>query len=359
MITRIGNNLIKEILQNRPFNSMQDFLDKIKVNKTQMISLIKSGAFDCFYKGNRKAAMDEYLLSIADTKNTVNLRNMMMLIKYNLLPSEFGQQIKVFNFNKYLKNNKDGDYYNLDKISFKFFSNNYDTDLLRNTVITEDGVSSKIFQSDWDKIYKKEMDPIRDYLKANCKEVVNNLNQILLKEVTEKYASGNISKWEMDSLSFYYHEHELQTLREDIYEISSFFALPREPKIDYEFSTKDGKKITMYALSKIAGTVIDKNKNKGTVVLLTKYGVVSVKIWKNQFAVWDKRISEVGPDDKKHVIEESWFKRGTKLIIMGIRRDNDFIPKKYKNTEGALFEKIEELDDKGFILSSVTEREVA
>jgi hypothetical protein len=44
------------------------------------------------------------------------------------------------------------------------------------------------------------------------------------------------------------------------------------------------------------------------------------------------------------------------LIITGIRREDNFIPKKYKNTEYPLFEKIINMDDRGFILESAVER---
>ena len=114
----------------------------------------------------------------------------------------------------------------------------------------------------------------------------------------------------------------------------------------------------MFKITRICGTVIDKDKNKNTITLLTPDGVVPVKIWKNQYAKWDRQLSERGADGVKHVVEKSWFQRGTKLIITGIRREDNFIPKKYKNTEYPLFEKINELDDKGFILNSVTERVV-
>ena len=33
--------------------------------------------------------------------------------------------------------------------------------------------------------------------------------------------------------------------------------------------------------------------------------------------------------NKKEIIDRSWFKRGTKLMICGIRRGENFIPKKY------------------------------
>ena len=80
------------------------------------------------------------------------------------------------------------------------------------------------------------------------------------------------------------------------------------------------------------------------------------QVWKNQFAAWDKQISERGIDGKKHVKEKSWFTRGNKLIITGIRRGDNFVPKKYKSTTYPLFEKINALDEKGFITESATER---
>jgi DNA polymerase-3 subunit alpha len=159
----------------------------------------------------------------------------------------------------------------------------------------------------------------------------------------------------MDSLSFYYHEHELAALKNDAYGIVDFFNLPEEPVIDRTFTTKDGSTITMFEINRIAGTVIDKDKNKSTVTLLTTTGVVTVKVWKNQFAKWDKQISARGSDGKKHVIEKSFFQRGNKLIITGIRRGDNFIPKKYKSTELPLFEKIEEMEN-GYITQSSIER---
>ena len=160
----------------------------------------------------------------------------------------------------------------------------------------------------------------------------------------------------MDSLGFYYHDHELKSLKNEVYGIVNYFNLDEEPEIEHTFTTKDGSEISLFKISRIAGTVIDKDKNKSSVMLLTPDGVVTVKVWKNQFAAWDKQISERGADGVKHVVEKSWFSRGNKLIITGIRRDDTFIPKKYKNTEFDIFEKIIKMDEKGFILESLTER---
>lgn len=356
-LSRIGDNIIVQIIQNRPYSSIEDFLSKVKVNKTQMINLIKSGSFDSLYPNiDRKEIMYKYLDFITDKKKRITLQNMAMLIDKDIIPKTLEKQVKIFNFNKYLKRNKKDNYYILDNISFDFYSNNYDIDYLIDIMINGDKKSAKIEQKIWDKIYKKEMDLVRIWMKENQQTVLSALNDKLINETIDTYASGNISKWEMDSLSFYYHDHELSKLKTTAYEISDYTKLNLEPKIKNEYRSKDDKVITIYELNRIAGTVIDKDKNKNSITLLTPSGVVNVKIWKNQYAKWDKQISSRGLDGKKTVLEKSWFSRGTKLIITGIRRGDNFIPKKYKNTKWPLFEKIDELSKDGFILSSTTER---
>lgn len=353
-INRIGSQLVLDIIAARPYTSIEDFLSKIKVNKTQMISLIKSGAFDSLYK-SRETAMEEYLSIISDKKKRITLQNMQKLIELDLIPHEFEFEVRVFNFNKYIKKFKEGTNYRLDTIAMRFFTNNYNDDVLTDVVINDTEQTGLIKQSIWDNTYKKSMDPIRDWMKANQQDILCKLNNKLLELVAEKYTEGSISKWEMDSLGFYYHEHELSNLRNDIYNIDNFFELDEEPEVEYSFG-KDDKKINMYKIHRIAGTIIDKDKNKSSVILLTTDGVITVKVWKNQYAIWDRQISRKNPDGTKTIVEKSFFQRGNKIIITGIRRGDNFIPKKYKNTEWPLFEKIIELDDKGFITDSQTER---
>lgn len=356
-LNRIGDNLIKDIIKNRPYNSIEDFLSKVKINKPQMINLIKSGAFDELYDCARKDIMNIYLDLIADKKKRITLQNMQMLIAKDLIPEELDFERRLFNFNKYLKKFKDGDFYKLDVIAATFFNNNYDENLLTDIRVSDDDYSAKISQKVWDAIYKKGMESVREWMKNNQQQILDELNQKLLEDAAEKYTEGNISKWEMDSLSFYYHDHELANLKNSAYGIVDYFKLPEEPVIERKFTTKDGNEISLFRVNRIAGTVIDKDKNKNTVTLLTTTGVVTVKVWKSQFAKWDKQISERDADGVKHVIERSFFTRGNKLIITGIRRDDAFIPKKYKGTEYPLFERIDQLNDEGtFILSSKTER---
>ena len=80
---------------------------------------------------------------------------------------------------------------------------------------------------------------------------------------------------------------------------------------------------------------------------MTPTGVVNVKVYKNQYAGYDKQISQIGDDGKKHVMETSWFKKGTLLMVQGIRRGNDFIPKKYKSSMLPIISKIISVGENG------------
>ena len=91
------------------------------------------------------------------------------------------------------------------------------------------------------------------------------------------------------------------------------------------------------------------------VTLLTNDSVVTVKIFGDAFTHYDRQISEKGADGVKHVKEKSWLARGNKIIVTGIKRDSDFICKKYKSTPFHLVELITSIDDNGYIKTQ-TER---
>lgn len=327
-INKIGNELVATIIQNRPYKSIEDFTNKVKLNKPQMINLIKSGAFDKF-GSSREEIMENYVGSISDQKKKLTLQNMQMLINFEMLPEFLSQEIKIYNFTKYIRKFKDGDFYLLDNIAYNFYKNNYDEDEL--DFINNEDIVARILIKTWDKIYKSEMETVKNYIKANHDILLKNLNKKLMSDTWDKYCIGSISKWEMDSISFYYHEHELINVPENVYEIVNFFKLPEDPVVDKVIPIK-GREIPLYKLHKIVGTVLDKNKTKNSVSLLTKYGVVQIKIYQAQFAKYDKQISMKMPDGKKKVVEKSWFSRGNKLMFMGIRRGDTFVPKAYKNS---------------------------
>jgi DNA polymerase-3 subunit alpha len=162
----------------------------------------------------------------------------------------------------------------------------------------------------------------------------------------------------MDAVSFYSHEHELANINKDRYEITDFSKIPENPVGERVLPIK-GRQIPIFKLYRIAGTILDKDKTKKTVTLLTTDGVVTVKIFGQVFAHYDKQISEKGADGKKHVIEKSWLSRGNKIIVTGIKQSDGFLAKKYNRTPYHLVELITEVNADGSLRTREERMEVA
>ena len=335
-ITRLSTSTIKSIMSNRPFTSMEDFLERVKINKVQMSNLIKCGAFDKLMNEPREQIMANYISLIADKKQRLTLQNMQMLINKDLIPEDTTFFGKLFLFNKFLKGCKKDDDYELNEAAVNFIGNNFSANLINN--------GTTIPQTRWDAVYKRAMEPMRQYLKEHTEEMLKKLNDSLYQEMYDKYGLGSISHWEMESVSFYSHPHELACAA---HKYDDFFSLSEEPEVDYVFTGKDGNEVRVFKLHRIIGTVIDKNKLKNTVTLLTPTGVVNVKVYKNQYAIFDKQLSQKGADGVKHVIEKSWFSRGSLLMVQGIRRGADFIPKKRKDSFYPVISKIINIEEDG------------
>lgn len=352
-ITKIGEELVKAIIDNRPFKSIEDFISKVKINKAQVVNLIKSGAFDCF--GDRVTVMREYIESVSDAKKRITLQNMKMLCDFGLIPDEYDMQRRVYNFNKYLKKFKWNNYYLIDEIALGFYEQHFDMDKLYSS--TNGDADFMIKQTDWDSIYQHHMDIIRPWVKKNAADLLIKVNERLVRDTWNKYCLGSLSKWEMDAVSFYSHEHELSAIKGAQYNITNFYDIPEKPVVERVIPIK-GKQIPIMKIFRIAGTVLDRDKTKKTVTLLTTEGVVTVKVFGQVFAHYDKQISEKGEDGKKHVIDKSIFTRGNKIIVSGIRvGENEFLAKKYARTEWHLIEKIDEVFSNGMLSISYRETE--
>ena len=337
----VGDDVIQEIITNRPYNSFADFVNKNpNINKRAMVSLIKGGCFDNF--DNRFKILITYIYKTAETKKKLNLQNFAGLVKYDLLPATFERHKKIYMLNKYLKAHcAKGNEYVFDATALAVY-NTYFTLSYKNA---EDHqyIPIKI----WDTLYQGTMDDIRAWISSNHDELLKEMNSKIFMEEWEKYCGkSNLSAWEMESLCYYYHEHELINLNYNLYGLTNFFDLPEEPIVDRIFYKKQAA-IPLYKIFKIIGTCVAKDKTKSSITLLTRDGVVNVKFRKEYFALFDKQISEVQEDNSKKVKEKSWFKRGNILMIQGIRRGDDFIPKKYSNTAGHQLYKILDVTEAG------------
>lgn len=340
----VGGEIIEQIIANRPYEDMYDFIEKVKCNKTVMIALIKAGAFDQF--DTRENIMKEYLWLTCEPKKRITMQNFNMLNERGLLPQELDFQKRVFIFNKALKKNCkiQGGYLSVSDNYYEFYQEFFDTDLLQ----PKDNLLC-ISETKWKSLYDGAMLPAKQYITTHKEELLVQLNDSLFQEEWNKYAAGSLSTWEMASLGFYYHEHELINVNDTQYGIIEYNILSEQPIVDYTFK-RNGREIPIFKTFRLCGTVIAKDDLKSSISILTKNsGVVTVKMTRDYYARYNAQLSEVGIDGKKHVMERGWFKRGTLVVVNGYRRQNQFVTKAYKKTNSHQLYRITSINPDGTI----------
>jgi len=376
-MTNVGNNLANAIIENRPYTSFEDFYQKMiginfnedsenenakrkGVGKVQFATLIKAGCFDELHKDiTREELLKKYLRMIDPPKKAMTVANIPRALTLDLFSKlEMTDEIKTLKqfaifMNRFGKRKKDFTVetveiqrprakkpnkvaiYELDDKIVKFLEKTplFDIISIENadySELEEGGI--RIYEDILKKASDKILVPFKEYLKTP--EVTSLYNELVMEELIEHYGAGGYSKWEMDTVGYYDHEHELKDLNEEKYEVINFFEEPEIPEV-LEYTHWGKRKIPKFHIHRIAGTVLDRDKNKKTVSVLTQYGVVNAKFYSGQFVHYDKQISEKymdGDVQKKRTIEESWFSRGNKVLITGYRRENQFVAKTYKNS---------------------------
>lgn len=324
----INGDTVRQIIENRPYSSLEDFQNKVSLNKTAMISLIKAHAFDGL--ATRDEVMREYVMEQSEPKSKLTVANLQGLLDRNLVPADYKLQVRTFVFNKSLRAQcKLKEYYTMEGRYYRFYEQFFDVDELEDV----DGHMC-VTQKKWQKMYTKAMEPLKKYIADNQQTLLDAFNKTLFDEQWNKYASGTGYAWDMDSLGFYTCGHELDHIDYERYSLSSFESLPESPE---PIATR-GKFVT-YDLTRICGTVVAKDDTRSTFTLLTPdSGSVDVKMQRELFAQYNRKIV-IGEGDGK-VTEDGWFTRGNQLIACGYRQGNMFRLKRYKTTPSLLLYKI-------------------
>lgn len=325
-ISKIGDDLVLDIINKRPYTSVNDFVEKMVVDgkklisKDRVVNLIKAGCFDAVENKPREEIMTNFISDLVPYKSTVNLRNIQMLIRYNLFPEELQREKKIFIVHNEIKKTLNCGYYYLDDedgILYQWYVRTFDKEPL-----TLD-VHWVVPQTEWERIYKAAQDKVRPWIKSHVGELIESIHTTEYQAEYEKYAKGDILQWELDSLNFYHSGHPLTdvaypfdtTLPQDL----------RENEFDGYWTIKDTK-VPKMVLHNIVGTVIVANKKANIIVLACPQGVVKVKCYKIQYVKYDKVVEEWD-----ELVQDSFFKKGTDLKIRGYLRDGMFVPKAYKN----------------------------
>lgn len=363
ILTGINDEEIDTIMRNRPFTSFEDFLNKCtdflkeddeessncnKISRNGVVTLIKSGAFDLIEPNKTRydLIVDFVKTNIKLLKN-VTATTIGEFIRYSLIPKEFNLQLYFWNFRQYLmkncqkkipiegKKNKKSIFI-LDKKAYPFYEKYFDVDLLN---IDDKGHFwiDKEGEEGFDSQYQQGVADLLIWIKEKNTLLTQEVNRkrIISEVLNFTHGQTNPSAWEMETMGFYHGEHELSKVDYSRYGISNYFDLPKEPEIESYFTpkTNPNKKVPVYKLHTILGTVIAKNATRGIATIDTLDGVVNVKFTKEYFAKFDKRISEKLSGEKTGtIIDDSWFKRGSIIAVVGHRDGDNFRAKTYKNT---------------------------
>lgn len=342
-ISGLGKDAVKVIFEKRPFTSLQDFVDRaviglpdekddngevifkdITMSDKKGVTLIKSGALDSLCKGmSRRDIMVEYIKLITPKKEKLIMTNLPTVI--DSVPKSLEKYVKVYELrNKLFGRNKVKITREIEQ-EFRDFCKEFP---LGQIDYTFDDGSLSVDKKTFDKVYQKAIDPLKEWVVSP--EAAQIFNKKKMREFWISNCSGSKEQWEMETVVFYSDKHELDYVPlNKFFNIDNFFEL--EPSNIIDWKNWGRKRFPRYEISIIAGTVVDKDKDKKIVYLSTQYGVVSVKYHKGSFLHYDKKVVDV-KDGEKRTIDVSWFTRGTKLVVVGYRRDEEFVPKVYKDT---------------------------
>lgn len=374
----IGDDIARAIVEHQPYSSFEDFckrmVDTKIIGTAKMIILIKAGCFNELDSPDRMETMKKFLSrNVFTPTDKLTMQQFNSALEYDIFPKEMETMIRIKNFKAYalhesffLKNIIDEEkkipkkgyhdrYFALDERGTEFLMKHFNTCIVGTK---EDGViiSEKLFNKEWDALIQ----PLKDYMALP--ETLQLYNQKKLDSTMESYASGSLEQWDMESLSYYPDRHELWNLNEPKYGVVDYNSLPEIPEV-YDYTTRrvrgEIKHFPKYKIFRLAGTVLDSDNNKHLVTLLTNHSVVTCKYNKGQYSYYNKRISEQTPAGKKKVLEESWFKRGSKIIVCGYRREDQFVIMKYPDTVYThTTNRIEEIYNDGTILAQTDRKKV-
>lgn len=341
-ISGINQEIAKEIIAYRPYTSFKQFYDLHKDNglltKSKFVKLIQAGCFDSLHS-NRITLMKYLCLYENPKKQSLNMQNMAQCIELNIdLPPEL---VRAYKFKQYVLNKqflycqdpnfKSKAHYILEpKFAKPYFEEKYMGVLEENKDYYYNNDQLIIVDKSLIKAMNTDLKTLKQCLLKES--VIEDYNKKLLQQkYLDMVKYEDINKWSFDATSFYHNgKHELDGVDLEDYNISRFSELPEEPT----FIEKSWGKHTwkQYDISRIAGTVLDKNDNNHLVDILTSDNeVVTLNVPKEQYSFYKQTISEV-IEGKKKVIEESFFKKGNIILVSGYRRADAFFVKRYKHS---------------------------
>lgn len=347
-ISGINVDIAKETIDKRPFTSFKNFYESVSkdentlIKHSKIIKLIKAGCFDEF--GDRVAIMNEYIKYKFIPKTTLTTSNLQQCINLGVdLPKDL---VRVYNFKRYVlskqffyckdPNFKSKKHYIVEeKFAKPYLTERYLDDLKEGKDYYYENDQMVIIDKSLERVLKPDLENLKTAL--NDPKVIESYNHLAFEQlykdsVKDDIHHPNVNAWSFDATSYYHYDaHELENINYKEFNLSHFNELPEQPRfIERHYGKRSWKQ---YDISKICGTVVDRDDNKHIVYLLTPdNNVVSVKFNGGQYSWYKQTISEVNSDGTKTILDPSWFTRGTLLMVVGYRNEDNFRAKRYKNT---------------------------
>ena len=372
-VATINNTTAETIIANRPYTSLKDFYERMclakqevttKDNKkqmkslitnSQMMNLLQSGAFDGLENKPREEIIMDYLRLTTKPLAKLTKTHIDDLVERNLIGEEYEECLKYHNFREYLKGGvKQQDKVQKSRVWFLLDGEDEeDTDYVVNVFFDMfpelqedvhwyyDSKTSGIWvatggsaRNSFEGICNARIAPLTRFM--NSSECLLAYNESRLQDVKREVLCDSNAQGEMASCCCYFDEHELALIDHSLYNIRNFSELETEPTVEDYWVRKDKEtgeetRIPKFRIDRICGTVLGRNKTRHIVTLLTEDGVVNVKFHAGAFSFYDRQLSVVDENGKKRKVESSWFTRGNILMIHGIRREDMFRAKTYKN----------------------------
>lgn len=305
-IIGLDTNTLDAIIENRPFESLKDYYTRMidtKLTSTKKtISLIKSGAMDHFEDIDRRHIMAELVKLEIPQKDKVT---MVQLPYYrDIIPSKFNKLLELHDFRSRIKGkNKEPMNKDIEQEFIKKYSKHVDykfTDELE--------IDIKSFE----KYYNKEVKPLKEEIKKPiyAKEFTKKKRQ----EYWLKECQGSISEWEIDTILFNSDKFVIDTEQvSERHNITEFDDLKNLP-----FIGTNERGFREYEISAITGVVVGYNNQKKLVYVLTKEsGVVTIKMSRKKYTHYQEKTEA----------DDSWWLRGTKLVLLGYKNGEAFYVK--------------------------------
>lgn len=319
-IVGLGADAVERIIQKRPYDSYEDFHNKIvetgEISLKKAIALIKAGCFDSFEK-DRRNLMINFVRLVVPKKDKLTMVQLPSVIQFADV-EKFKDEKHLFHFRQlYFGRNKIRATDEMEKYFIQNFAKEVEYDFKNGSL--------EIDKKSFEKMYKIRIEPLKEWL--NLPETIAIFNRLKMQEFWKENCSGTIESWEMETVLFYSDKHELDYIPlHTVFDLANFKELPYEPVIK-GWNNYRGRKLPIFEISTISGTVVEKDKNKRAIHVLTKDGVVVIKFTKGQYAYYDKKIVRVVGKDKQ-ILDPSWFERGTKLVFVGYRNGEQFTLRK-------------------------------